>query len=55
VNGKFCKDTKLVTANDLFFQGLNIPRNIVNRQGSNVTLLTVDKIKGLNTLGVSLA
>jgi quercetin dioxygenase-like cupin family protein len=55
VNGKFCKDTKLVTANDFFFEGLNIPRNTVNRQGSNVTLLTVDKIKGLNTLGVSLA
>jgi quercetin dioxygenase-like cupin family protein len=55
VNGKFCKDPKLTTANDFFFQGLNIPRNTVNQQGSNVTLLTVDKIQGLNTLGVSLA
>ncbi|XP_062177273.1 germin-like protein subfamily 1 member 7 [Alnus glutinosa] len=55
VNGKFCKDPKLVNANDFFFQGLNIPRSTVNQLGSNVTLLNVDKIFGLNTLGISLA
>ncbi|GLT69100.1 hypothetical protein SLA2020_412780 [Shorea laevis] len=55
VNGKFCKDPKLVTPNDFFFQGLNTPRNTANPLGSNVTLLDVSKILGLNTLGVSLA
>jgi quercetin dioxygenase-like cupin family protein len=55
VNGKFCKDPKLVNANDFFFQGLNIPRTTPNQVGSNVTLLNVDEILGLNTLGVSLA
>ncbi|KAA8522630.1 hypothetical protein F0562_013009 [Nyssa sinensis] len=55
VNGKFCKDPKLATANDFFFQGLNIPRNTANKLGSNVTLLNVDQIPGVNTLGISLA
>ncbi|GLT67625.1 hypothetical protein SLA2020_399190 [Shorea laevis] len=55
VNGKFCKDPKLVNANDFFFQGLNIPRSTANQVGSNVTLLNVNEILGLNTLGVSLA
>jgi quercetin dioxygenase-like cupin family protein len=54
-NGKFCKDPKLVTANDFFLSGLNIPRNTSDVLGSNVTLVNVDKIPGLNTLGVSLA
>ncbi|XP_062177379.1 germin-like protein subfamily 1 member 7 [Alnus glutinosa] len=55
VNGKFCKDPKLVSASDFFFEGLNIPRNTTNQLGSNVTLLTVDNIFGLNTLGMSIA
>ncbi|XP_059427995.1 germin-like protein subfamily 1 member 13 [Corylus avellana] len=55
VNGKFCKDPKLVTANDFFFPGLNTPRSTTSQLGSNVTLLDVSKIPGLNTLGVSLA
>jgi quercetin dioxygenase-like cupin family protein len=55
VNGKFCKDPKLVTADDFFLSGLDIPGNTSNRVGSNVTLLNVDKISGLNTLGISLA
>ncbi|XP_059434369.1 germin-like protein subfamily 1 member 13 [Corylus avellana] len=55
VNGKFCKDPKLVTANDFFFPGLNTPRSTASQLGSNVTLLDVSKIPGLNTLGVSLA
>eukprot|EP00258_Populus_trichocarpa_P030771 XP_024446790.1 germin-like protein subfamily 1 member 13 [Populus trichocarpa] len=54
-NGKFCKDPKMATANDFSFSGLNIPRNTGNRVGSNVTLLNVDQIPGLNTLGISLA
>ncbi|XP_062177541.1 germin-like protein subfamily 1 member 7 [Alnus glutinosa] len=55
VNGKFCKDSKLVSANDFFFSGLNIPRDTLNPLGSTVTLLNMDKILGLNTLGISLA
>ncbi|KAA8539232.1 hypothetical protein F0562_025924 [Nyssa sinensis] len=55
VNGKFCRDPMLATANDFFFPGLNIPRSTANPLGSNVTLLNVDKIAGLNTLGISLA
>ena len=54
VNGKFCKDPKLVDANDFFFSGLNIPGNTYNGVGSNVTNVNVDKIPGLNTLGVTL-
>ncbi|KAK9292723.1 hypothetical protein L1049_020702 [Liquidambar formosana] len=55
VNGKFCKDPKLATANDFFFSGLQNPRNTKNQLGSNVTLLNVDMIPGLNTLDISLA
>ncbi|WCJ32071.1 RmlC-like cupins superfamily protein [Euphorbia peplus] len=55
VNGRFCKDPMLATANDFSFSGLNIPGNTSNRVGSNVTLLNADKIAGLNTLGISLA
>ncbi|XP_062083250.1 germin-like protein subfamily 1 member 20 [Humulus lupulus] len=55
VNGKFCKDPKLVKAEDFFFFGLNTPRDTNNPVGSNVTQLNVDKIPGLNTLGISLA
>ena len=55
VNGKFCKNPNLTTANDFSFSGLNIPRNTNNQVGSNVTLLNVDQIPGVNTLGISLA
>ncbi|CAN1233802.1 Germin-like protein subfamily 1 member 13 [Linum perenne] len=55
VNGKFCKDPMQVKAEDFSFKGLNVPRDTSNRVGSNVTLLNVDQIPGLNTLGISLA
>ncbi|KAG6651836.1 germin-like protein subfamily 1 member 13 [Carya illinoinensis] len=55
VNGKFCKDPKLVSANDFFFPGLNVPRDTSNPLGSNVTAVNVDNLAGLNTLGISLA
>ncbi|XP_058006526.1 germin-like protein subfamily 1 member 13 [Hevea brasiliensis] len=55
VNGKFCRDPMLATANDFSFSGLNILGNTSNQVGSNVTLLNVDKIPGLNTLGISIA
>ncbi|KAH7519029.1 hypothetical protein ACOSP7_014631 [Xanthoceras sorbifolium] len=55
VNGKFCKDPNHATPDDFFFTGLNIPRDTNNQVGSNVTLLNVDQIPGLNTIGISLA
>ncbi|XP_059440169.1 germin-like protein subfamily 1 member 13 [Corylus avellana] len=54
VNGKFCKNFTVANADDFFFQGLQIPRNTTNPLGSNVTLVTVDLIPGLNTLGLSI-
>ncbi|PON76571.1 Germin [Parasponia andersonii] len=53
VNGKFCKNPKLVKAEDFFFRGLNIPGNTNNPVGSNVTTVNVDTLPGLNTLGIS--
>ncbi|XVF42421.1 hypothetical protein PTKIN_Ptkin01aG0361400 [Pterospermum kingtungense] len=57
VNGKFCKDPKLATAEDFFFRGLNKPGNTSNQLGSKVTqvMINVLQILGLNTLGISLA
>ncbi|XP_062177728.1 germin-like protein subfamily 1 member 11 [Alnus glutinosa] len=55
VNGKFCKDPKLVTPNDFFFPGLNIPGSTENQLGLAVTGVGVDQLFGLNTLGISLA
>lgn len=54
VNGKFCKDPKLVVAEDFFFKGLG-PGNTSNPLGSKVTPVAVNEILGLNTLGISLA
>ncbi|KAF5177442.1 Germin-like protein [Thalictrum thalictroides] len=54
VNGKFCKNPKLATADDFFLKGLNIPGDTSNPQGSNVTQANVAQIPGLNTLGISL-
>ncbi|XP_062083284.1 germin-like protein subfamily 1 member 16 [Humulus lupulus] len=54
VNGKFCKNPMLAKAEDFFFPGLNVPRDTHNPVGSNVTQLNVDKIRGLNTLGITL-
>ena len=54
MNGRFCKNPQLVNADDFFTSGLNIPGDTNNRVGSNVTTVNVDRIPGLNTLGVSL-
>ena len=54
MNGKFCKDPKLAEAEDFFTYGLNIAGDTNNQVGSNVTTVNVDKIPGLNTLGISL-
>ncbi|KAK4602492.1 hypothetical protein RGQ29_011512 [Quercus rubra] len=55
VNGKFCKDPMLTTADDFVISGLDIPGNTENQLGSSVNLVNVDKFAGLNTLGISLA
>ncbi|CAD5322026.1 unnamed protein product [Arabidopsis thaliana] len=52
VNGEFCKDPKLVTSDDFFASGLNIPGNTSNRLGSYVNPAN---IPGRNTLGVGIA
>ncbi|XP_042491846.1 putative germin-like protein 2-1 [Macadamia integrifolia] len=54
VNGKFCKDPKLVTAKDFSFEGLDICGNTSNKLGVAVTLVTVNELPGLNTLGISM-
>ncbi|XP_050142279.1 rhicadhesin receptor-like [Malus sylvestris] len=55
VNGFVCKDAANATAEDFFFTGLAKPGLTNNTFGSLVTLANVEKIPGLNTLGVSLA
>ncbi|XP_025661537.1 germin-like protein subfamily 1 member 15 [Arachis hypogaea] len=53
VNGKFCKDPKLVVPED-FFKHVD-PGNVLNKFGSKATPVTVNELVGLNTLGISLA
>ncbi|CAK9136596.1 unnamed protein product [Ilex paraguariensis] len=55
VNGNFCQDPKMATANDFFFPRLNIPGNTSNKLVFMVTPVTVVQIGGLNTLGISMA
>ncbi|GLT31070.1 hypothetical protein SLA2020_058340 [Shorea laevis] len=55
VNGKFCKDPKLVIADDFFLSGFDKPGDTSGAVGSKVTPAFVDQLLGLNTLGVSLA
>ena len=55
VNGKFCKNPNDTVADDFSSSGLNVSGDTENPNGLNVNLLNVDKIKGLNTLGISLA
>nr|AFK47883.1 unknown [Lotus japonicus] len=53
VNGFACKPEANVSAADFFFAGLAKPGVINNTVGSLVTAANVEKIPGLNTLGVS--
>ncbi|KAK4850365.1 hypothetical protein QYF36_006137 [Acer negundo] len=55
VNGRFCKDPSVATADDFTSSGLNIPLDTNNLVGFNATLLNVDSFPGLNTLGISIA
>ncbi|BAT99988.1 hypothetical protein VIGAN_10153500 [Vigna angularis var. angularis] len=53
VNGFACKAETNVTKDDFFFAGLAKPGVMNNTLGSLVTAANVEKIPGLNTLGVS--
>ncbi|CAA7055505.1 unnamed protein product [Microthlaspi erraticum] len=55
VNGKYCKDPSLATADDFFFTGLNETQDTDNELGSFVTFASADNVPGLNTLGISFA
>ena len=44
----------MTVAEDFFFSGLDNPGNTSNAVASNVTTVNVEKIKGLNTLGISM-
>ncbi|XP_007031299.2 PREDICTED: germin-like protein subfamily 2 member 1 [Theobroma cacao] len=55
VNGFPCKNPSSVGADDFFFAGLAKPGFTNNTMGSLVTGANVEKIPGLNTLGVSLS
>ncbi|KAK6139518.1 hypothetical protein DH2020_026749 [Rehmannia glutinosa] len=53
VNGYPCKSN--VTADDFFFSGIANPGDTNNSVGALVTGANVQKVPGLNTLGISLA
>ncbi|KAG6538195.1 germin-like protein 5-1 [Zingiber officinale] len=55
LNGFACKAPANVTAADFFFAGLATPGATNNTMGLLVTGANVEKIPGLNTLGVSLS
>ncbi|CAL4997183.1 unnamed protein product [Urochloa decumbens] len=57
VNGFACKDPMAVNADDFFKAAkLDEPRNTMHSKvGSNVTLINVMELPGLNTLGISIA
>ncbi|XP_048135587.1 germin-like protein subfamily 1 member 17 [Rhodamnia argentea] len=57
VNGKFCKDPKQVTAQQMTssLRGSDTQGNTTNPLGSKVTPAFVDQFPGLNTLGSSMA
>ncbi|XP_044447169.1 germin-like protein 8-11, partial [Triticum aestivum] len=55
VNGFVCKNPMEVNVDDFFkAAALDKPR-VTNKVGSNVTLINVMQIAGLNTLGISIA
>ncbi|KAG5588156.1 hypothetical protein H5410_048590 [Solanum commersonii] len=54
VNGKICKDPKLAKADDFFASGLNVRGNAVPQLGFAVNIVDVNKMPGLNTLGISI-
>ncbi|KAL6853437.1 hypothetical protein ACP4OV_019466 [Aristida adscensionis] len=55
LNGFPCKRPENVTAGDFFSDALATPGNTANAVGSAVTAANVEKLPGLNTLGVSVS
>nr|ABS44860.1 putative germin-like protein [Oryza sativa Japonica Group] len=56
VNGFVCKNPMNASADDFFKAAmLDKPRDTNNKVGSNVTLVNVLQLPGLNTLGISIA
>ncbi|MCL7043588.1 hypothetical protein MKW94_015441 [Papaver nudicaule] len=55
MNGFACKAASNITAQDFFFAGLSKPGNITNAVGSLVIPANVERIPGLNTLGISMS
>ncbi|KAL9245863.1 hypothetical protein vseg_019465 [Gypsophila vaccaria] len=55
VNGFACKKTSNITEADFFFAGISKPGMTNNTMGAVVTGANVEKIPGLNTLGVSMS
>ncbi|XP_057960687.1 germin-like protein subfamily 1 member 13 [Malania oleifera] len=55
VNGKICKDPKLVVPEDFSVSGFHKRGNTSNPLGSMITTFNVDYLPGLNTLGLSMA
>jgi quercetin dioxygenase-like cupin family protein len=55
VNGLVCKNPADAKPEDFFFQGLDKAGDTSKNLGSNVTLVNVQKLAGLNTLGISIA
>ncbi|CDP14600.1 unnamed protein product [Coffea canephora] len=53
VNGKICKNPKLVTTDDFVASGFNTPASINNSLGFGVKVADVNLIPGLNTLGLT--
>lgn len=54
LNGFACKNVSNITPEDFFFAGTSKPGSTNNTMGSIVTGANVEKIPGLNTLGVSM-
>ncbi|CAH9087296.1 unnamed protein product [Cuscuta europaea] len=55
VNGRTCKDPKLVTVDDFFTSGLDTSSSPVpSIPGSTFSVASVNEIPGLNTLGLTL-
>ncbi|KAM3356569.1 hypothetical protein P3S68_023283 [Capsicum galapagoense] len=54
VNGKICKDPKLVKADDFFASGLNVSGSAMSQFGISVNIVDVNVMPGLNTLGISI-
>ena len=55
LNGFPCKKPESVTPNDFFSDVLSLPGNTGNPVGSAVTAANVEKLPGLNTLGMSMS